>query len=101
MVNLPNRGNHVTMFLVGASAFALCGLPLPLYFPNMSYENQPLLHLNYYTDEAPRNEATYETDQTCYPRLTSRWRNVRLRISNQLVFNKKYFLFILLILFIN
>ena len=92
MVNLPNRGNHVTMCLFGALVFALCGLPQPLYFPNVSYENQPLSHLVYSTDEAPRNEATYETNQQCYPRLTSGRRKVCLQARNQLVFNNKYLL---------
>ena len=71
MQNLLNRGNHVTMCLGGASVFALCGLPQLLNFPMDPHENQPLSHLIYYTDEAPRNEAAYETDQQCYPRLTS------------------------------
>ena len=94
MVNLPNRGNLVTMCPAGALVFALYGLPQPLYFPNMSYENQPLSHLIYYTIEAPRNEATYETDQQCYPRLTPGRRKACLQAHNRLVFNNKYLLLI-------
>ncbi len=94
MLNLKSRGNHVTMFPLGASAFALCVLPRLLHFPNMSYENQFLSHLIYFNDENLGNEATYETNHYCYPRLISGRRKACLQSRNRLAFNNKYLLLI-------
>lgn len=98
MLNLTNRGNHVTMSLLGTSVFALCGLPKPIYFPKKSYENQTLPHLIYFNDETLGNEANYETDRHCYSRLTPRRLKACLQTSNRLLLNNKY---LLINLFIN
>ena len=64
MLNLSNRGNHVTVLPMGVSNFALCGSPKPLHFP-----------ISLSSIEYPGGERT-----AC-------------RASNHLVFNNKILLF--------